>query len=89
MTKMTETAALRGHRGRHPGAAPADRAHRSRAAWPRWPSGPSSATWPTWPTCSPPRSTNGPNAAVTGGSHEARFPRMKRLADFDVAATPA
>ena len=39
MTKMTDTAARRLHRGRHQGAAPADRAQPRRPAWPRWPSG--------------------------------------------------
>ena len=42
---------------------------------------------PIWPRCSPPRSTK--TAAVgPAGPSEARFPRIKRLEDFDLTVAP-
>ena len=49
------------------------------------PKRPTSASWPT-PSAS--KSTNAPNAAAADCIHEAHFPRIKRLADFDFDAAP-
>ena len=87
MAKMTDTAAEAAIGAASQGAPPADGAHRRACAWPRWPSDPGP------PIC-------GYLAEMLSAEvderaerrrqrrvQEARFPRIKRLADFDVAAS--
>ena len=88
MTKMTDTAAHRRHRGGHAGAAPPDRAYRGRSGSPRSAERTALATSPSWPRCWPPRSTSGPSAAGSAGSPRPASRGMKRLADFDLVGRP-
>ena len=60
-TKMTDTAAARRDRRRHPRAAPARWSAPTPPAWPRSRNDPSRATSRSSPRCSPPRSTTAPN----------------------------
>ena len=85
---LTEAGRRGRHRRRVPGVAPAHRARPRPPAWPTPRPRNASPTGPIWPRSSPPRSTNATGAAGPAGCIEARFPRLKRLEDFDLAAAP-
>jgi DNA replication protein DnaC len=57
-------------------------------ACPRSPPANTSPTWDSWPRSCPPKSTTAPTGAAPGAFNEAKFPSLKRLADFNVDAAP-
>src|SRR6478736_3309473 len=59
-----------------------------RSAWPSSPTGNATPTCGTWPRSWPPRSTTAPNGAAPRRINDAKFPRLKRLADFNIDAVP-
>ena len=60
-----------------------------RTGWPRSRCGNDTPTWATSPRSSPPRSTTAAERRRARRISEAKFPRLKRLAEFNVDAVPS